>query len=101
MYIEDAVQAVYELYRHLPSEKDSPKISEIVNVASRDTRVLRSFVEEVWKEAGGRGSLEYGSFVQAKEGALSVRPSVEKLAALTGGFKEAYSFSQGIRQMLP
>jgi hypothetical protein len=30
-----------------------------------------------------------------------VRPSVEKLAALTGGFKEAYSFSQGIRQMLP
>ena len=100
MYIEDAVQAVYELYRHLPSEKDSPKISEIVNVASRDTRVLRSFVEEVWKEAGGRGSLEYGSFVQAKEGALSVRPSVEKLAALTGGFKEAYSFSQGIRQML-
>ena len=101
MYIEDAVQAVYELYRHLPSEKDSPKISEIVNVASRDTRVLRSFVEEVWKEAGGRGSLEYGSFVQAKEGALSVRPSVEKLATLTGGFKEAYSFSQGIRQMLP
>ena len=66
MYIEDAVQAVYELYRHLPSEKDSPKISEIVNVASRDTRVLRSFVEEVWKEAGGRGSLEYGSFVQGK-----------------------------------
>lgn len=60
MYIEDAVQAVYELYRHLPSEKDSPKISEIVNVASRDTRVLRSFVEEVWKEAGERGSLEYG-----------------------------------------
>ena len=101
MYIEDAVQAVYELYRHLPSEKDSPKISEIVNVASRDTRVLRSFVEEVWKEAGGRGSLEYGSFVQAKEGALSVRPSVEKLAALTGGFKEAYSFSQGVGQMLP
>ena len=30
-----------------------------------------------------------------------LRPSVEKLAALTGGFKEAYSFSQGIRQMLP
>jgi UDP-glucose 4-epimerase len=51
MYIEDAVQAVYELYRHLPSEKDSLKISEIVNVASRDTRVLRSFVEEVWNTA--------------------------------------------------
>ncbi len=68
MYIEDAVQAVYELYRHLPSEKDSPKISEIVNVASRDTRVLRSCVEEVWKEAGGRGSLNTAPLFRQRKG---------------------------------
>ena len=73
MYIDDAVQAVYELYRHLPNQTDAPAVSEIVNVASADTRVLHSFVEEIRHLAGDKGQLEYGAFVQAKEGALSIR----------------------------
>ena len=99
MYIDDAVQAVYELYRHLPNQTDAPAVSEIVNVASADTRVLHSFVEEIRHLAGDKGQLEYGAFVQAKEGALSIRPDVTKLQALTGGWREAYTFGRGIEQM--
>lgn len=96
MYIRDAVQAVYELYRH--AEKNP---AAIVNVAGGDTRPLREFVEEVRKIAGGRGTLEYGTFAQAKEGALSIRPDISRLKAFTEGcWSERYSFAQGIRETI-
>ena len=96
MYIEDAVQAVYELYRHA---EENP--SAIVNVAGDDTRPLREFVEEVHRIAGGRGSLEYGTFVQAKEGALSIRPDISRLKEFTKGcWAERYSFARGIEETI-
>ncbi|MFR2986100.1 MAG: NAD-dependent epimerase/dehydratase family protein, partial [Clostridium sp.] len=101
MYIEDAVQAVFRLYQkgmeRLADEKEP--FSGIVNIAGRDTRPLRSFVEEIHELTGRKGSLEYGTFVQAKEGALGVRPDVARLEELTG-FQEAYSFKDGMRRML-
>lgn len=101
MYIEDAVQAVFRLYQkgmeRLADEKEP--FSGIVNIAGRDTRPLRSFVEEIHELTGKKGSLEYGTFVQAKEGALDVRPDVARLEELTG-FQEAYSFKDGMRRML-
>ena len=101
MYIEDAVQAVYELYRHLPSEKDSPKSARLSMLPAG----IRGYCAPLWRRSGKRREEEEvwntAPLFRQRKGALSVRPSVEKLAALTGGFKEAYSFSQGIRQMLP
>lgn len=92
MYIQDAVQAVYELYRH---GHENP--SAIVNVAGADTRPLRAFVEEIHQIAGGRGTLEYGTFQQAKEGAPDISPDISRLLAYTkGSWREEYSFCQGI-----
>lgn len=98
MYIEDAVQAVYELYRHGSQTRETE--SFIVNIASSDTRPLRSFVEEIHEIVGHRGQLEYGTFVQAKEGALSIRPDISRLYELTGGWKEGYTFRQGIEETI-
>ena len=96
MYIKDAVRAVYELHHSAGTGE-----AGIVNIASRDTRVLREFVEEIHEIAGGRGTLEYGTFVQAKEGALSVCPDVEKLnRLLEGRWEEAYTFRQGIEETI-
>ena len=96
MYIQDAVQAVYELYRH---SHENP--SAIVNVAGGDTRPLKAFVEEIHEIAGGRGELEYGTFVQAKEGAPDIRPDISRLLAFTrGDWKEEYSFRRGIEEMM-
>ena len=98
MYIDDAVEAVGRLYEQV---KDKPcKNGVAVNIASRDTRVLKSFVEEVFELAKKRGTLEFGTFVQAKEGALSIRPDVSRMEAMTGGFKERYTFSRGITEMI-
>ena len=71
------------------SGRQEPPEGLIVNIASRDTRRLKDFVEELHELAGGRGELEYGTFVQAKEGALSVRPDVERLHALLPGWRSA------------
>ena len=108
MYIEDAVQAVYEIYRQAVNEEPGSKkdnfrspISAIVNIASQDTRPLRSFVEEIHDIVGFKGTLEYGTFVQAKEGALSIRPDITRLKRLTGGrWQERYTFRQGIEETI-
>lgn len=98
MYIDDAVEAVGCLYEQV-KEKE-PEKGVAVNIASRDTRVLKSFVEEIFEIAGRRGTLEFGTFVQAKEGALSIRPDVSRMEAMTGGFKERYTFRRGITEMI-
>ena len=98
MHIDDGARAVVELYRH---SDHFPGRTFVVNVASRDTRVLKEFVEKIHSLCGGRGSLEYGAFVQAKEGALSICPSVKRLAELTEGtWQETVSFAEGIKRML-
>ena len=98
MDIKDAARAVAELYRH--SDEHSGEC-HIVNVASTDTRVLKEFAEEIHDLCGGKGSLSYGSFAQAKEGALSICPAVERLSALTGGtWREQVTFAEGIRSIL-
>lgn len=96
MYIEDAVQAVYELYRHADQNP-----SAIVNVAGEDTRPLKSFVEEIHEITGRCGKTEYGTFVQAKEGALSIQPDISRLMAFTrGSYEEKYTFRRGIEETL-
>ena len=105
MYIDDAVEAVYELYEQLPQSADAGVkknglVSTIVNIASKDTRVLKDFVEEIHSIAGGAGELEYGTFVQAKEGALSIKPDISRLTLLTSGWQERFTFRQGIEIMM-
>ncbi len=98
MDISDASRAVIELYRHSGGRAGQVRA---VNVASTDTRVLKEFVEEIHELCGGKGSLEYGTFVQAKEGALSICPKTEVLRQLTDGtWTETTTFSQGIQRML-
>lgn len=98
MDIEDAAQAVLKLCL---CAEDRQGESHIVNIASADTRELRSFVEEIHRLCDGKGALEFGTFVQAKEGALSIRPTIDVLQDLTEGrWRERYSFAEGICRML-
>ena len=99
------MEAVYELYTHLPQSaeegfKKNGLVNTIVNIAGRDTRVLKDFVEEIHTIAGGAGQLEYGTFVQAKEGALSIKPDISRLTRLTGGWQERFTFRKGIETMM-
>ncbi len=94
MDVEDASRAVRELFCHSDAFEGQ---THIVNIASTDTRVLREFVEEIHGLCGGLGTLDYGTFVQAKEGALSICPQTKVLIDLTeGAWKEKISFQEGI-----
>ena len=58
-------------------------------------------MEEIHGLCENRGQLEYGTFVQAKEGALSICPTVDVLKRLTENtWKEQVSFKEGIKRML-
>lgn len=98
MDIADAARAVVELYRFSDGHAGE---THIVNVAGSDTRVLKEFVEEIHSLCDNCGNLEYGSFAQAKEGALSICPTIGQLQKLTDGtWQEKISFTAGIRRML-
>ncbi len=100
MEVRDAAYAVAELYRSSFAGRLRSG-SAIVNIASGDERPLKDFVEEIYELSGRKGSLSFGTFKQAKEGALSIIPSVDRLRELTdGSFYERMSFSEGIGELL-
>ncbi len=102
MHVKDAARAVVELLEH--SDAFEGKVN-VVNVASVDTRVLKDFVEEICslceEKCGCAGKLEYGTFEQAKEGALSICPVTDELKRMTeGDFEEKVSFAEGITELI-
>ena len=98
MHIDDASAAVCELIKHSGAFKG---VCAPVNVAGSDTRVLKDFVLETDELTGHKGKLSFGTFVQAKEGALSVIPVLSGLPEYTeNAFKEQVSFAEGIKGML-
>ncbi len=95
MYIRDAAEAISHLsllpFGALPEY-------EAVNVASGDTRSLRSYIEELRAITGSSSGLCFGTRSQNAEGACDLDPDISRLRSL--GFTESYSFPEGIREML-
>ena len=52
------------------------------------------------RKPAGFQAPEYGTFVQAKEGALSIKPDISRLTLLTSGRQERFTFRQGIEIMM-
>lgn len=70
----------------------------IYNVASRDTRVLKAFVEQIHEACGNKGSCAYGSY-DPSERPVSLMPNVDRLQQVIGVLEEK-SFEEGIREMV-
>lgn len=98
MYIDDAIDAVYSLY--LSVKKNSIFKSGIFNIASTDTRELRDFVLQIHEILEKKGTLEFGTFIQAKEGALSIIPDTTALREIAENWKEQYTFERGIKETI-
>ena len=71
--------------------------SEIFNLASGDTRRLKSFVEQMHSMTGASGRLLYGR-VRADH-PVSLNPDIGKLKAAIG-FVADYSFASGYENVI-
>lgn len=91
LYIEDMAEAIVALL----TEKKS--IRGIYNIAGSDTRVLREFVEEMYKICGKKGDFTYGIRGPNAEGPASLIPDITRIQRETG-WKPVTSFCDGIEK---
>ena len=71
----------------------------VYNVAGDDTRPLKSYIEQMHRLCGGKGSYEYGKRPPNAEGVVSLVPDTGKLKE-AAGFSQEISFEDGIREMI-
>lgn len=94
MAVEDAVRAIrisYEKRDRLGSGDNS-----ILNIASYDTRVLRSFIEEIYQITSSESKLHFES---NDASSYDIRPNIEKISKLTG-WKCQISFHEQIKKII-
>lgn len=92
LYIEDAVRGLELLL-------SSECAQGVYNFASGTNRVLKEYIDEMYKITQSESRLLYGAVPYPKTGMVSMQPSVEKLQRETG-WKPYVSFAQGIQRIL-
>ena len=77
LYINDFVEIVLKLL-----EKNC--ITGTYNIASKDTRVLREFVEEIYECSGKKGKYVFGEVATNPEGSPNLVPNIDKVLKIIG-----------------
>lgn len=97
LYIEDLVKALLAL----AFCKEAVGDEGIFNIAGDggSTKPLRSYVEEMHRLCGGRGTYIYGELPPNAEGPANLIPDITKIMEKTG-WKPEISFEEGIKRML-
>lgn len=93
LYIGDAVAIIDELIKKLTPVLASGK-TEVVNVASKDTRQLRDFVVEMKTLLDSESKLNFGEVKVDR--LLSIMPSTEKLTSILDKDFKFKSFREGV-----
>lgn len=92
LYITDAAMALAQLLL-------GKAAGGVYNVAGEDTRPLKSYIEEIHRLCGGRGTYTYGKRPPNAEGMVSLRPDITRLKAETG-WESRVDFETGINSMI-
>ncbi len=97
MYIDDAV----DLLTDITDNSDLIPAGDncIFNVATRDVRPLREFVEEIKTITDSKSKLNYGAFAQSSESAVSLLPDMTKVESVFN-WKSKVNFSDGIKNIV-
>lgn len=96
VYIKDAVKQMYLLCEHALNTPDFK--SETYLIGSKDTRVLKDYVLEMYKLTGSKSNLVFGGFVPANT--VSLEPVMDKTEMATGGFVADYSFEEVVKLII-
>ena len=91
LYIDDAANALIAL---MTNGKGG-----IYNIAGEDTRLLRSYIEEMYQLCGNKGSYQYGVREPNAEGPASLIPSIVRIRQETGWRPET-TFAEGIYETM-
>lgn len=80
LYVKDAVKQIYLLCQY--ALKNPGYQAEVFNIASKDTRILKSFVEEMYSLSQSKSELNFGAITPAN--VVSLNPDVSKTESATG-----------------
>lgn len=94
--VPDAVKQIYLLCQH--AINDSHFKSEIYLIGSNDTRVLRSFVDEMYHLTKSKSKLLFGLYNNS--GVVSLNPNMSKTEKATGGFVSDFTFGQIVTNII-
>lgn len=95
LYVKDAVKQIYLLCQYALRNPDYK--AEVFNIASKDTRVLKNFVEEMYMLSQSRSQLNFGVVTPAN--VVSLNPDTSKTEAATGFISE-YVFKDIINNII-
>lgn len=95
LYAEDAVDQIIALTEFITNSED--KKTEVYNIASNDTRILKEFTEEIKYITGSKGRLLYGE--KTVPHVLSIQPDIRKLMKDIN-WTANVDFTQGIKSII-
>lgn len=94
LHVADAARCLCEL-----GNASALRGTNVLNVASSDTRILREFVEEIWVMTGKRGHLAFGERKNSIENPVGLYPNISKLLSLVN-WRPCVQFSEGIHELI-
>jgi nucleoside-diphosphate-sugar epimerase len=95
LYIKDAVRQIAGLCDYAINSSDY--IHEVFNIASKDTRVLKEFVEEMYSLTQSKSELHFGAVIPAN--VVSLDPDITKTESATG-YNSYYQFRDIINNII-
>ena len=91
--VNDLVKAI-EIF----VKKDDIKTG-IYNIASKETKQLKEYIEELKDIMGSKSKLLFGEISYPKEGKVSINPDITKIQSNTQ-WREEITFEQGIKEII-
>lgn len=95
LYVKDAVKQIYLICQYALRKVDFH--AEVFNIASKDTRVLKNFVEEMYVLSQSKSELNFGAITPAN--VVSLDPDISKTEAAIG-FISDYVFKDIINNII-
>ena len=95
LYVDDCVKQIALLSEYANNNSDFK--CEIFNIASDDTRILKSYIEEMKVLSGSKSIIKYGAINQDK--IVSLTPCTEKTKSAIG-FISKVTFKEGFTKII-
>ena len=95
LYVKDAVKQISSLWEYAITDQNFQH--EVFNIASKDTRVLKDFIEEIHRLTRSSSSLNYGAIMPSN--IVSLKPDTSKTESAIGFISE-FTFEDVVNRII-